>query len=116
MNYVQAADILYTCDDLLKESASFFLLDSLNLNYVIEQLTSLGIFHDEIEFLLSLDNFVELNDLRVSHDLQNVNLSCHAFHIGHIAYLRFLQYLDGDFLASRNVRAQFDFAESALSD
>jgi len=81
---IQATDVLNTSNDLLEESACFLLLDPLHLDYVVKKLAALSIFHNQVQFFLGLNDLIELNDLRVSDDLQNVDLSGHALHIGNI--------------------------------
>jgi len=116
MHDIQTADVFDTSNNLLEKSAGLFLFDPLDLDDIVEKFTALGVFHDEVEFLLSLDDFIELNDLRMTDDLEDVNLSGDTFHIGNVADLRLLEDFDGHFLACRDMCAQFDLAKSALSD
>ena len=74
MDDVQPADVLDTRNYLLEEPAGLLLLNSLHLYDVIEQFTPACILHYEVEFLLSLYNLIELHNLRVTNDLQYVNL------------------------------------------
>lgn len=59
---------------------------------------------------------VELNDVGMSEDLEDADLSCNAFDIRLLDDLLLLQGLNGHFLASRNVNAKAHLAESALAD
>ena len=105
MDNVQAADVLDTCNYLLEEPASLLLLNSLYLYDVIEQFTPACILHYEVEFLLSLYNLIELHNLRVTNDLQYVNLSRNSLDIRNIADLALLQYFYRNLFLSESVRA-----------
>ena len=84
MHDIQATDILNTSDDLLEESACLLLFDPLHLDDVVEKLTALSIFHNEVQLFLGLNDLIKLDNLRVSDNLQNVDLSGHALHIGNV--------------------------------
>ena len=116
MHDIQATDVLNSSDDLLEESACFLLFDPLDLDDVVEKLAPLSIFHNKVQLFLGLNDLIKLDNLRVSDDLQNVDLSGHTLHIGNINDLRLLKDLDCDFFSSREVSPQFDLAEGALPD
>ena len=59
--------------------------------------------------------FVKLDNIWVSNDLKNMNLSCHTFDIRLILDFILLQNLDGDFLSGNKMRAEAHFAKGALS-
>lgn len=69
MNNVEFGHVLNTREQLLKEAASLFLLDALMLHDVVEELATRGVLHDEVELLLSFDDLVEVDDVRVVHHL-----------------------------------------------
>lgn len=75
MDNVKSRYVLDTAEKLLKESTCFLLLDSLVLYYVVKKFTSVAILHNEIKFLLSLNNFVKLYYLRMLNYLENMDLS-----------------------------------------
>ena len=58
---------------------------------------------------------VKLNDVWMSHDLEDVNFSCYALNVWLVLDLVLLQYFDGDFLTSYQVRAESHFSKGALS-
>lgn len=60
--------------------------------------------------------FVELNHVGVTDFLQNVDLACHAFNVGLVLDLVFLQYLNGHLLVRDRVGADPHFSESALPE
>ena len=47
----------------------------------IEQLTSVCVLHDHEKLLLSLNNLVELNDIRMANLLQNFDLPSDTLHV-----------------------------------
>jgi hypothetical protein len=102
---IQATDVFNASNDLLEESACLLLFNPLHLDDVVKKLAALGIFHNQVQLLLGFDDLVELDDLRVSDDLQNVDLSGHALHICNVTDLGLFEDLDGDFLSGGEVSA-----------
>lgn len=74
-----------------------------------------AVLHNEVQTLLSLYDVVELNDVRVSHYLEDVYLPCNALHVAYIGDFLFLQYFDGDFLLGVDVNTLLHLAKSTLS-
>ena len=79
-------------DYLLEKLAPFLLLQAFPLHYIVEELTTPSIFHDQEQLLRSFNNLhphynisaaylIKLNDVRVANDFQNVYFSRHALHI-----------------------------------
>ena len=50
--------------------------------------------HDQEELIGSLNNLIQLDDVWMSHNLENVELTTDPLHIIHISYLALLKYLD----------------------
>jgi hypothetical protein len=78
-------------------------------NDVIEKLTSIGILHNHEEFFFGFDNLryswlvcikstylIKLNDIRMTHLLQNFNFAGDTLNVFLIVDLLFLQDFDGD--------------------
>lgn len=91
MNNIELMNVLNTTNDLLEYFAGFRLRDSaimkgllFALNDIIEELSALHVFHDEKQLLWGFDDFVQLNDTRMTDELQDMNLSTDALHICHI--------------------------------
>ena len=59
----------------MEEAAGLSILESSLLHDVVEELTTGRVLHDQEQLLTSLNDLVQLHDVRVSHDFQNVNLS-----------------------------------------
>lgn len=93
-------DVLNPRNDLLEEPACLLLLKPLSFDDIVEQLASVCVFHDEEQLARGLDDFIELNDIGVSDDLKDVDLSSHPLHIRLVLDLVFLEYFDGYFLPS----------------
>lgn len=77
-------NILDPRDKLREEFTGLAFFDSGILDDVVEELSSVRIFHDQIKLLMSLDDFIELNDARMSHEFENVNLAGHTLDISYI--------------------------------
>ena len=90
MSDAQLTQVLYPRYKLLKYPACLFFLQACFWSDELEQLTVTAVLHDEVEFRLGLYDFVELNDVRVPHYLQDMDLPGDPFDVIHILDLRFL--------------------------
>lgn len=78
-------------DYLLEKLASFLFLQAFPLDYIVEELTTTSIFHDQEQLFGGLNNLnkhycisaylIKLNDVRVPNYFQNVYFSRHSLHI-----------------------------------
>ena len=82
---------------------------------MFEQLTSSSVLHHEVELLLRLDDFIQLHNVRVSHDLENVDLPGHALNVAHISDFVFFEDFDCHFLPGEGVRPNFDLSKGSLA-
>ena len=64
---------------------------------VVEELSILHVLHDEEELFGGFDDLVELDDVGVSDQLEDVDLSGDPLNVSHIHDLLFLEDLDGYF-------------------
>jgi hypothetical protein len=48
---------------------------------VVEEFTSIGIFHDHVELFFGFNNFIKLNDIWMSHFFQNLDFSSNSFNV-----------------------------------
>ena len=69
------------------------------LNYEVKQLATLGVLHYEIELFWCLDDFIKLNDVRVSDHFQDVDFTGDSLNVVYVLYLVFFQDLNCYFLA-----------------
>ena len=83
---------------------------------VVEDLTTLRVLHNEVQLLRRLDDFVELDDVRVADHFEDVYFAGHSFNVVDILDLVFLKNFDCDLLSSEIVHSQFDLTEGALAD
>lgn len=65
---------------------------------------------------LTLTYLIKLNDIRVSNDLENVDLPGNSLDVRLVLDLVLLEDLDGDLLASYQMSAQSHLTERALSE
>ena len=82
---------------------------------MFEQLTSACVLHHKVELLLRLDDFIQLHNVRVSHDLENVDLPGHALNVAHISDFVFFEDFDCHFLPGEGVRPNFDLSKGSLA-
>ena len=83
---------------------------------IVKELSSRCVLHDEIQLLLSLNNFVELDHLRMLHNLEDMYFSGNPFNISNIYDLALLQDFYSNFSLCENVHADLNFSESTFSD
>lgn len=114
MNDAKLMKVFNACYDLMEEFASLCLFDSLVLHDVVKELASTCILHDQVELLGCLDNFIKLNNMRMTNEFEDVNLSGDPFNITDILYFLLLKYFDSDLLARQIVIPELDLAKRAL--
>ena len=68
-------------EELLQVLACRALLELLVLDDEVEQLASTCELHDQVQVLLCLDNFINLNHVRVMELLENLDLSANPFNV-----------------------------------
>jgi hypothetical protein len=90
----QLTKVFNPCNQLLKDSASFFLSESCFGGYEFKQLTVTAILHYQIELGLRLYDFIELNDMRMSHYLENMYLSGDSLYIINVLDFFLLKYFN----------------------
>ena len=61
-----------------------------------------------------LDDFIELNDIRMAEDFEDAYFPGHSLYIRLLHNFLLLQSLDSHLLLSENMGAQLNLAESAL--
>ena len=96
MHDLQLRDVLNSRDDLLEEAAGRLLVHLLVLDDVVEEFATRGKLHDQVQLFGRLDDFVELDDVRVLHDFQNVDFTRNTLYIGNVDDLALFEYFDGN--------------------
>ena len=125
MANARLVDILDARNELEVELASLLLGKSGVPDDIIEQLTAIAVLHDHVQFLFGLNNLVQLNHVRVSHLLQNLDFSSDAFNVFLVVDLVLLQNFDGNLnwsnqfttylLASQSMLTELYLAECSLA-
>lgn len=109
-------NVLQAEDQTPKELAREVFVQSVSVNNEVEQLSSLCELHYQVELVFSLDNFIQLDDTRMSDRLQNFNLSDDPIHVIIVLDFVFFKYFDCDFLSCDDVDSVSDLAEGPLTD
>ena len=108
-------EILDTRKYLLEKFASVLFFESLPFHNKVEQLSASGMFHNQKQLPVRLNYLVELYHVGVSDYFEDLNLPGHAFNIGLVLDLVFLENFDGYLFPSECMSSQSDFSESALA-
>jgi len=108
-------EILDAREHLLKVAASVLLLEALPLDYVVKQLSSVSVLHNEEELPVGFDDLIELNDVGVPNYLQNLDLSRHALNVCLVRDLVLLQDFDGHALPCQSVSPQPHLPKRSLA-
>jgi hypothetical protein len=99
MNDVELMYIVHPCIDLLEKLASFVFLEPRVSHNIVKELPPTGVFHNEVELLGGLNYFIELDNVRMSNQFKNVDLSGHSFDVRDISDSIFLQNFDCNLLS-----------------
>jgi len=81
MHDLEWLEVLYSRDDLLEKFASLDFGDFLVFDDVVKQFTFRDVLHDQVEGTFGFDYFIELDNMRMLHDLQNMDFSADALYI-----------------------------------
>ncbi len=115
MNDLDLAQVLDPEDDLLKNGTCLLLCKSVTRDNIIEELTSFSHFHDQVQALVGLDHLVQLDQVRVSQNLQDMNLTGHPLDVGVVLDLLLFKYFDGHHLTCQDVRSTLHLPEGSLT-
>jgi hypothetical protein len=111
----QLVDVLDARYDLLVHLGCLLLFQPSIFDNVLEELSAGAILHDQVEVVIVLDHFVQLDYMRMPHFLENRDFAIDPVDVGLIFDLVFFQDLDGHLVARDNVRALLNFAECAFA-
>lgn len=98
MNNSIFMDILNSRQNLLHKLDGFLLIESFSLDDIIEQLSTLCIFHYKVNVGFRLDDLIELDDIGMPEYFEDTNLSSDSFYIGLLNDFLFLKGFNGNFL------------------
>ena len=119
-------DVLDAADELEVELTGLFLRQSGVTHDVVEELATVAVLHDHVQFFFCFDDFVELNHIRVTDLLEDFDLASDAFHIFLVVDLVLLENLDSNLrchivvrtylFAGERVLPKLDLAECSFSE
>ena len=115
MHNAQLLQILNTRYDLLEELACLCLFQTLLFDDVIEQFALGYVFCDEVELLRRLNNLIKLNDIWMSGQLEDLDLSRDALDIDVLDDFVFLENLNSYFFTSDIVHAKLHLSKGAFA-
>ena len=88
MDNTELEQILNAINNLLEETASMTLFDSIMFDDIVKELTAASIFHNQVELLRRLDDLwftpsylIKLDDVIMADSFENVNLTGNPFDI-----------------------------------
>lgn len=84
-------NVLDTRDELQVELAGLLFREPGVSHDVVEELTAVAVLHDHVQLFFGLNDFVELNDVGVSHLLQDLDLTSDSLHVFLVMDLVFLE-------------------------
>jgi hypothetical protein len=94
-------DVLNTRNEFEIEFAGLFLAQTSVPDDVVEQLASVGILHDHKQLFFGLDDFIELDDVRMAYFLQDFDFTSNSLDILLIVNFVLLKNFDGDLIKPR---------------
>ena len=113
VTYLVLVKVFHTGQDLVEKATGFTILESPLLDDVVEELTTWCVLHDQEQLLRRFNNFIQLHDVRMSHYLENVNLSHDPGNVCLVFDFVFFEDFDCDFLLGQLVGSLSDFTEGA---
>ena len=96
MDDAELMEVLHAADDLLEELAGFSLLQLLFLYDIVEKLAATDKLHDKEELLRRLNDFEQLDDVRVPDQLQNIDLTSDSLYVSIARDFALFKNFDGD--------------------
>ena len=109
-----SVEILETEDDVGVDLGGLVFFEFLVFDDEIEKVTTFPELHDQIQSLCCLYNFVELNDVWVSHQFHYFDFPADSFDVCFFENQVLLQDFDGHRLIGEAMRTQFYLSEVSL--
>lgn len=91
--------VLNSADQLPVELCSLLFVEASITDNEIEQLATVGMFHNHEKFLFCLNDFVKLDDVRVSNFLEDLDFSGDSFDVLLVIDFLFLKNFYGNLLS-----------------
>lgn len=108
-------NVLDTRDQLLIHAAGCLLVQALVRHNVVKELSILAVLHDQEKLTFSFNDFKQLDHVRVTDFLQNLDLSRYPLDVLLVLDPRLLQYLNCHLLVRERMDGQLNLAERALT-
>mgnify|MGYP006093167101 CR=1 FL=1 len=89
MDNAKLMNILDTGDNLLVHLGCLCFFEPPVLDYVLEKLTARTVLHDQVQIVVILDHFVELNHVRVAHFFEDCDLPVDSIYVRLVLYFVF---------------------------
>ena len=99
----------------MQELGRILFSDSLSVDDVLEELSASSILHDEVELFLGFNDFIQLDDGRVSDYLEDVDLAGYSLNIMNVDYLVLFKHFDGHFLSCEAMRSNHHLSKCAFA-
>jgi len=109
-------NLLNSSNDLVKEPAGFMLGHSPALNNIIKELSPTCIFHDQIQLALRLNDFKQLDHVRVPDQFQKLHLSGDPLYVSNLIDAILLEELDSYTLTSEDVAPELNLPECSFTN
>ena len=103
-------------EDLPKDAARLRLLQPAMGYNELEELAAGDVLGHQEDVARPLDNLEKIDDMRMLHVLQNLDLSRHALHIAFVRDSVLLEHLDRHTLPGEQMHAELHLAKGALAE
>ena len=100
----------------MEKTTGLFILQSFFLHNVIEKFSAWYKLHYQKKLSGCLNNFIQLNYVRMSYNLQDLYFPHDSGNVRLLLYFVFLKNFDGNFFASQNMSSKSYFAECSLTN
>lgn len=112
----QLPEVAYGWNQLLEESASFFLFELRLRGDVAEEFAVAAVLHNDVEPCWGLDDLVHLNNVGVAHYFENVDFPSDSLDVVYLCDFVFFEDFDCYFLLSEQMNSLLHLAEGALAE
>ena len=111
MDDSQLAKVGQGRNQLLEKLAGFLFFQTVLRSDEAEKLAIAAVLHNQEQPVWSLNRLIKLDDMRMAHHFQDVNLTRDSLNIVNISYLALVENLDGD-LMSKESRKEVSMSQN----
>lgn len=116
MDNIQLVQILNSRSNLMEKFDRLWLFNPVVFHDIIKKFTTAHIFHDQVELLWCLNNFVELNNVRMPDHFEDMDLTRYSFDIVHVLDFIFFKNFYRNLLTGAVMNSELHFSESTLAN